>query len=84
MSVVKSYILNTPEQCLTLNTFIKNLPPNEKFYFINLCPNGYEVLVLVEEKIKPETEIIVTARNYNIIRLRDALNSGLGGSMYST
>lgn len=82
MSVVKSYILNTPEQCLTLNTFIKNLPSNEKFYFINLCPNGYEVLV--EEKIKPETEIIVNARNYNIIKRCDALNSGLNGSMYST
>ena len=82
MSVVKSYILNKPEQCLTLNTFIKNLPSNEKFHSINLCPNGYEVLV--EEKIKPETEIIVNARNYNIIKRCDALNSGLGGSMYST
>ena len=81
MSVVKSYVLNTPEQCLTLNTFIKNLPPNEKFHSINLCPNGYEVLV--EEKIKPET-VIVTARNHNIIRLRDTLNSGLGGPAYST
>lgn len=82
MSVIKSYKLTTIEQCLTSNTFIKNLQPNEKLYAVNLIPNGHEVLVETEKK--PETKIIITTRNYNIIKRYDALTNGLGGSMYST
>ena len=44
--VLKRYILQTPEQCLTLKTFIKNLPQNEKLYSVLTCPGGFEVLVL--------------------------------------
>ena len=77
----RRYLLTTPEQCLTLNTFIKNLPPGEKVRSVNPYPGGYEVIVLTEEK--PETEITVTAKNYNILRIRDYIDSGLGGCVYS-
>ena len=96
---MKRYLLTTPEQCLTLNTFIKNLPSGQKVRSVNPYPGGYEVIVLTEEKPeteitkgtleegcsieKPETEITVTAKNYNILRIRDYMNSGLGGSAYS-
>jgi hypothetical protein len=80
--MMKRYLLTTPEQCLTLKTFIKNLPPNEKLYLIKPYPRGYEVLVLVEteEKPKTDTEITLTAKNHNILRIGD---NGLGGSVYS-
>ena len=81
MTEIRRYLLTTPEQCLTLNTFIKNLPPGEKVLSVNPYPPGYEVIVLTEEK--PKTEITVTAKNYNILRIRDYMNSGLGGSAYS-
>ena len=111
MSEIRRYLLTTPEQCLTLNTFIKNLPPGEKVRSVNPYPGGYEVIVLTEEKPKtepetqitltakgaleegcsviflniekPETEITVTPKNYNILRIRDYIDSGLGGSVYS-
>ena len=85
MTEIRRYLLTTPEQCLTLNTFIKNLPPGEKVRSVNPYPGGYEVIVLTEEKPKTETEtqITLTAKNYNILRIRDYMNSGLGGSAYS-
>jgi hypothetical protein len=76
MSHIKKYLLTTPEQCLTLNTFIKNLPPNEKLHLVMPHPRGYEVLVETTEK--SETEITVTTKNYNIIRIRDYIDSGRG------
>jgi len=70
---MKRYLLTTPEQCLT---FIKNLPSGEKLHTVKAYPGGYEVLVETEEK--PKTEITVTAKNYNIIRIRDYIDSGRG------
>ena len=78
---MKRYLLTTPEQCLTLNTFIKNLPPGEKLHSVKPYPGGIEVLVETEEK--PETEITVIAKNYNILRIRNYIDSGLGGYPYS-
>ena len=106
---MRRYLLTTPEQCLTLNTFIKNLPPGEKVRSVNPYPGGYEVIVLTEKKPepetqitltakgaleegcsviflnieKPETEITLTAKNYNILRIRNYIDSGLGGCAYS-
>ena len=83
MSEIRRYLLTTPEQCLTLNTFIKNLPPGQKVRSVNPYPGGYEVIVLTEEKPETETEITLTAKNYNILRIRDYIDSGLGGSALS-
>jgi hypothetical protein len=74
---MKRYLLTTPEQCLT---FIKNLPSGEKLHTVKPYPGGYEVLVETEEK--PKTEITVTAKNYNIIRIREGMLSGVGGYPY--
>ena len=68
---MKRYLLTTPEQCLT---FIKNLPSGEKLHTVKPYPGWYEVLVETEEK--PKTEITVTAKNYNIIRIREGMLSG--------
>ena len=43
-STMRVYKLNTPEQCLTLETFIKNLPKNEELFQLKVCPGGYEVI----------------------------------------
>jgi len=75
---MKRYLLTTPEQCLT---FIKNLPSGEKLHTVKPYPRGYEVLVETEEK--PETEITVSAKNFNVIRIRNYIDSGLGGYQYS-
>ena len=83
MTETRRYLLTTPEQCLTLNTFIKNLPPGEKVRSVNPYPGGYEVIVLTEEKPETETQITLTAKNYNILRIRDYIDSGLGGSALS-
>ena len=74
---MKRYLLTTPEQCLT---FIKNLPSGEKLHTVKPYPGGYEVLVETEEK--PKTEITVTAKNYNIIRISEGMHSGVGGYPY--
>jgi hypothetical protein len=76
---MKRYLLTTVEQCLT---FIKNLPPGEKLHTVKPYPGGYEVLVDTEEKIRTETEITVIAKNYNILRIRNYIDSGLGGYPY--
>jgi hypothetical protein len=73
MSEIKRYLLTTPEQCLQLKTFIKNLPLNETLYMVKPCPNGYEVLV--------QTNIELTAVNHNIIRRLQDGNMHIG---YST
>ena len=85
MTETRRYLLTTPEQCLTLNTFIKNLPHGQKVRSVNPYPGGYEVIVLTEEKpeTETETEITLTAKNYNILRIRDYIDSGLGGCAYS-
>ena len=81
MSEIRKYLLTTPEQCLTLNTFIKNLPPVQEVRSVNPYPRGYEVILLTKEK--PKTQITVTAKNYNILRIRNYIDSGLGGCAYS-
>jgi len=77
---MKRYLLTTPEQCLT---FIKNLPSGEKLHTVKAYPGGYEVLVETEEKIRTETEITVTAKNFNVMRISEGMHSGLGGYPYS-
>jgi hypothetical protein len=76
---MKRYLLTTPEQCLT---FIKNLPPNETLYSVKPYAGGYEVLVETEEKIRTETEITVSAKNFNVIRISEGMHSGVGGYPY--
>lgn len=49
-STMRVYKLNTPEQCLTLETFIKNLPKNEELFQLKVCPGGFEVITLTEQK----------------------------------
>jgi hypothetical protein len=71
MSQIKKYLLTTPEQCLT---FIKNLQPHEKLNLVKPHPEGYEMLVESGEKTK--TEITVSAKNYNIIRISEGIYSG--------
>jgi hypothetical protein len=46
-------------------------------------PHPERCEVLVETKEKSETQITVTAKNYNIFRIRDYMNSGRGGLLYS-
>lgn len=74
---MKRYLLTTPEQCLTLKTFIKNLHPNEKLHLVKIYPGGYELLVETEEKLrlKTETEIRVTAKNFNVMRISQGMLS---------
>ena len=74
---MKRYLLTTPEQCLT---FIKNLPPGEKLYSVKPYPGGIEVLVETMEKIR--TEITVTAKNFNVMRISEGMHSGVGGYPY--
>lgn len=74
---MKRYLLTTPEQCLT---FIKNLPSGEKLHTVKAYPGGYEVLVETMEK--PETEITVIAKNFNVIRISEGMHSGVGGYPY--
>jgi hypothetical protein len=81
MSHIKNHLLTAHEQCLTLNTFIKNLPPNEKLHLV--MPHSERCEALVETTEKSETQITVTAKNYNILRIRDYMNSGYGGLLYS-
>jgi len=76
---MKRYLLTTPEQCLT---FIKNLPSGEKLHTVKPYPGGYEVLVETEEKIRTETEITVSAKNFNVIRISEGMHSGVGGYPY--
>jgi hypothetical protein len=75
---MKRYLLTTLEQCLT---FIKNLPSGEKLHSVKAYPGGYEVLVETEEKIR--TEITVTAKNFNVMRISEGMHSGLSGYPYS-
>ena len=75
---MKRYLLTTPEQCLT---FIKNLPSGEKLHTVKAYPGGYEVLVETEEKIR--TEITVTAKNFNVMRISEGMHSGSAYPLFS-
>ncbi len=75
---MKRYLLTTPEQCLT---FIKNLPSGEKLHTVKQYPGGYELLVETEKKIR--TEITVTAKNFNVMRISEGIHSGSEYPLFS-